>query len=93
MTRDPEEKAIEKIIEEIGSPLPNLPETKPTAQEIFSSLSLEEQDEILKLIIAKGGIGRLLSIIHSGDTPGALELFLDRIHYYHFLRLVEGQDL
>jgi hypothetical protein len=56
--------------------------------EFFKKLSPDDQDDILRMIIYEGGVDRLLSVIQSTDTPGAVDLFLDQVQYFHFLPTV-----
>jgi hypothetical protein len=84
-----EDEALEKLVEEMPSPNPVLPEQIPTPFDIFQSLSIEEQDEVLRMIIGQDGFGRIAKLVQSNDTPGAMDLFLDRVRYYHFLPMVK----
>ena len=89
MTKDPEEKAVKRAVDEIPETGQILPATSPKAVELFDSLTSDEQDEILRLIISDGGFDRLMEIVQANDTPGAVDLFLDRVRYYHFFRTVK----
>ncbi len=53
--------------------------------ELFKSLTPDEQDEILRRIITDGGLERLVSMVQDIRTPGAVDLVLDQVEYYHFL--------
>jgi hypothetical protein len=89
MQKNPEDEIVDRIIDEMPSPNPGLPELVPSVVEMFESMSIEDQDEILRLIMGKDGFERLARLVHSTDTPGAMDLFLDRVRYYHFFRVVE----
>ena len=52
--------------------------------ELFKSLTPGEQDEILRRIITDGGLSRLVSMVQDIHTPGAVDLILDQVEYYHF---------
>jgi hypothetical protein len=68
-------------------------ETIGTITELFYTLSRDEQDEILRLIILDGGFNRILSAIQDVTTPGAFDIFLDKVQYFHFLRSVKDDFL
>ncbi len=52
--------------------------------EFFKKLDTDQQDEILRMILTDGGLGRLMSVIQDVTTPGAFDIFLDQVQYYHF---------
>jgi hypothetical protein len=85
-------KKIKKNAENAGDKISELiPEVVDTAGSLidsFKKLTVEQQDQILRYVVKKNGYERLLEAIKSSDTPGALELFLDRIHYHHFLPMI-----
>jgi hypothetical protein len=64
-------------------------ETIHTVTDLFYTLSTDEQDEILRLIILEGGFNRILAAIQDVTTPGAFDIFLDKVQYFHFLRSVK----
>jgi hypothetical protein len=58
--------------------------------DIFKTLSTDEQDTILHYIIDEDGFSRLMGILRSKDTPGAADLFLDRVRYiifFHYIKI------
>jgi hypothetical protein len=69
--------------------LPVVPESGENHIEYFRNLSLEDQDEILRMILAEGGIKRIISLFELQDMPGNMDLFFDRVQYHHFLPVVE----
>lgn len=69
-----------------------LPPSPAQVHELFKSLPEDEQDEILRMIIDDGGLQRLVSVVQDINTPGAVELMLDRVEYYHFLPVVKDPD-
>jgi len=91
MARKPKEDSIDKIIDDPPKSDPNLPEPSPSAVEIFKEMSVEDQDEVIRMIVSQGDFNRLARIIQTSDTPGAVELFLDRIGYHHFLPAVKDR--
>jgi len=90
---DPDEDIMDRIVEGTPSPDPMLPDTVRTPIELFESLTVDEQDEVLRLIIRQDGFGRLAKLVQNTDTPGAMDLFLDRVKYFHFLPLVRDEGL
>lgn len=67
------------------------PGTQSRAVELFKSLTEEEQDEVLRCILSEGGVKRILAALGARESPGALEVFLDAVEYYHFLPVVNGE--
>lgn len=65
------------------------PPTSPEILELFRNLTEEDQDELLRMIIAEGDIKRIISLAESMALPGNIELFLDRVQYHHFLPIAE----
>ncbi len=60
--------------------------------EVFKSLTIDEQDEVLSHVLSEGGLERLLALAHASEMPVALDLFLDRVRYHHFLPLAEEDE-
>lgn len=58
------------------------------AFDVFKSLSPEEQDDVIRLIIEEGGINKLLSILQADELPGVGHLMLDNVRYYNFFPMV-----
>ena len=80
---------MKKIVEGFPKPVPKSADPSPSVAEIFQNMSIEDQDEIIRMILANGDFNRLARIIKTSDTPGAVDLFLDRIGYFHFLPMVK----
>ena len=94
MARDKKKMAIEKLSEEIPAGSPDGTEQRTRVYEVFMSLSEDDQNEILRMILSEGGVTRLMSLTQGISTPGALDLILDQVQYYHFFRpVVEEEQL
>lgn len=52
--------------------------------ELFKNLDTDQQDEILRMILTDGGLSRLMSVVQDVTTPGAFDILLDQVQYYHF---------
>ncbi len=75
-----------KVVAEKKLVSPAIPDIEPeiSAQELYHKLSTDDKQEILKMIIDEGGIAQLASVVQDINTPGAVDLLLDKIEYYHF---------
>lgn len=89
MARKPEADSVEKIVEDNPKPGTEVTDPLPSAADIFRTMSVEDQDEVIRMILADGDWSRLARIIKTSDTPGAIDLFLDRIGYHHFLPMIK----
>ena len=88
MGNEEKKRAIEKTAEDGVVQIGDTVEPISRVYEVFKSLSDDEQEEMLRLILTEGGVTKLFSLAQSVSTPGAMDLVLDRISYYHFLRPV-----
>ena len=57
--------------------------------EVFQSLTDEEVEEMLHLIITEVSPDRLYQLANGLHTPGAFDLVLDDIGYHHFFPMVK----
>lgn len=64
-------------------------EPHSAVMELFQAMTRDQQDEILRMILLDDGINRLLSAVTDTATPGAFDIFLDNVQYYHFFRCVK----
>jgi len=85
-------KDIKTIVEDdLGASIISESEPVVTAQELYRKLSTDDKQEILRMIIDEGGIAQLASVVQDLNTPGAYDLLLDNIEYYHFYPAVTEQ--
>jgi len=56
---------------------------------LYKTLSEPEQDELLTMLLSDGGLQRLSTVAQDLNTPGAVDLLLDNVEYYHFFRSVK----
>ncbi len=92
MTEGNKKKGTEKLIEEMPLLSGDQSEVVTRVYEVFKGLNKDEQDEVLRRIFAEDGPGRLMTVAEDMSTPGALDLILDRISYYHFLPSVVEKE-
>jgi len=62
---------------------------EPNACDYFKTLTHDEQNEILRMILSEGGLTRLMSVVLDAGEVGDWDLWLDRVSYYHFLPSVK----
>ena len=89
MVSNRKKSRIAPVLDENPEIMPVIQEMQPGTVDLFKKLSNEEQDEILKMIISEGGMKRILSLFEIQNSSGNIDLFFDRIRYYHFLPLVD----
>lgn len=70
--------------EDLITTVEGITEPATNSVEFFKKLNTDQQDEILRMILTEGGLGRLMSAIQDVTTPGAFDIFLDQVQYYHF---------
>jgi hypothetical protein len=68
--------------------IPEAPETSHV-YEVFQSLTDDEIEEMLHLIISEVSPERLYQLANGLHTPGAFDLVFDEIGYYHFFPVVK----
>jgi len=88
MAKNSDKKIVKQISEDSPGRDVVAPENAAQALDFIRSLSVEEQNEVIRMLVREGGINRLVDAVQANDTPGAFDLFLDRIEYWHFLKAV-----
>ena len=59
--------------------------------EVFESLSDDEVEEMLHLIISEVSPERLYQLANGLHTPGAFDLVFDEIGYHHFFPIMKDE--
>ena len=65
------------------------PLTAGNVHDLYKTLSDVEQEELLRMLLSEGGLQRVASVVQNINTPGAVDMLLDRVRYYHFFRAVQ----
>ena len=63
--------------------------TAVDVHDLIKMLDETEHDELMKMLTGDGGIRKMSAVTQDINTPGAIELLLDRVEYYHFFRPVQ----
>jgi len=69
--------------------IPEAQEPISRVYEVFQSLTEDEIEEMLHLIVTEVSPDRLHELASGLHTRGAFDLVMDKIGYYHFLRPVD----
>jgi hypothetical protein len=91
-------KTKKKILNNLGKE--GLPEVQLTEIEtvvsspaevhaLYKKLSVDEQADLLKLILNDEDLPDISQVVQKITAPGAIDLLLDRISYYHFFPAVK----
>src|SRR4030042_691519 len=94
MSKNRKKRPVETIGEE-GLPEVPFSEIEPVTgspaevHALYKKLSVDQQADLLKLILSDDDLPNISQVVQNLNTPGAIDLLLDQICYYHFFPAVK----
>jgi len=85
MAKDRNKRAVkENKIETVVPELENPSNSPAEIHALYKNLTSDEQADFLKLVLGETNLLNISDIVQDLNTPGALDLLMDKISYYHF---------